>query len=110
MNPILVAELEKPENRDIYDELMDEKYAHRRHYSRATYADGCHGPLCRKAEKDRGRRRTEYRAEREGREYIPKEYIRQGDRDGLLNFIISWHLYHPDETERRRKAKLQMAS
>lgn len=105
MSPILRAELEKPENADIFFELNDSDYLTRQHYSRATYALGCRGPMCRKAEKDRGRRRNEIRATRQGRKYIPKEEIRKTDRDALMDFIIHWHLTHPDEIQRRTEAR-----
>lgn len=103
--PVLKAELEKPENRDIVEELNDEKFISRQHYSRATYALGCHGPLCRRAERDRGRQRTQKKAEDSGREYQPNPDLRKDDREGLMQFIINWHLTHPDEVQRRVEAR-----
>lgn len=103
--PFLKAELDRPENADIYKELTDEKFLSRQHYSRATYALGCHGPLCRKKERDRGRERTEAKAAAKGREYEPKPDIRKEDRDGLLHLIINWHLTHPAEVQRRTEAR-----
>jgi hypothetical protein len=38
--PVLLAELEKPDNLDILEELQDAEFASRQHYSRATYAEG----------------------------------------------------------------------
>lgn len=103
--PLLKEELEKPENVDIYNELTDNRFASRQHYSRATYAQGCRGPLCRKAERDRGRKRTEKKAEDAGREYQPNPEIRTDTREGLLNLIINWHLHHPDAVQRRMEAR-----
>lgn len=103
--PVLKLELEKEENKDILEELMDPEYASRQHYSRATYAEGCHGPLCRKAERDRGRQRNEERAHAAGRTYRPNENTRDAKRDGLLLFVIEWHLNHPDEVQRRVEAR-----
>lgn len=81
-----------PEMADVVEELNDPKYASRRHGSRATYALKCHGPLCRKAERDRARLRNEAIAERAGRVY--KEGTgRQYDRDALLEYITEWHRY-----------------
>jgi len=104
LSPVLLIELQKPENADIFEELTDQEYIRRQHYSRATYALGCHGPLCRRAERDRGRRRNEIRALTEGREYTPGEN-RKADREALLDFIIAWHVTHPDEITRRREAR-----
>ncbi len=39
-------------------ELMDEDYIGRRHENRRTYDAGCHGPMCRKAIREHGRRRA----------------------------------------------------
>jgi hypothetical protein len=100
-----MLELEKAENKDIYDELTAEVFITRQHYSRATYAKGCRGPLCRMAERDRGRKRSEKKAQDKGREYNPNEEIRKADRDALLWFIIEWHLNHPDEVQRRLEAR-----
>ena len=101
----LKVELERPENADIFLELNDEKFISRQHYSRATYALGCHGPLCRKAERDRGRKRTEQKAAAKGREYEPKPDIQKNERDGLMHLIINWHLTHPAEVQRRTEAR-----
>lgn len=101
----LKTELEREENADIFLELNDSKYLSRQHYSRATYALGCHGPLCRRAERDRGRRRTQQKAESKGREYQPNPEIQKNDREGLMQFIISWHLTHPGEIQRRAEAR-----
>lgn len=87
---------------EIGKELIDEKFLTRVHYSRATYAAGCHGPLCKKAERDRGRKRTEYRAEADGREYFPNHDIRVTEHDAYMNKVITWHIH---ELEGRRIAK-----
>lgn len=75
---------------DVRAELEDEDYATRKHYSRATYALGCHGPLCRKAERDRGRDRNAKRANSEGREYKPNSDVRLDDPE--LDEIVEWYL------------------
>lgn len=83
---------------DVKDELLDEdpRFKGRQHYSRSTYALGCHGPLCRKAERDRTRRRTEARAKGRGKAYVPNLKLRETrkveERDDELNRIIEWHL------------------
>ena len=106
LNPILVLELEKPENADIKEELLNPKFASREHYSRATYAAGCRGPLCRKSEKDRGRKRNAKKAARAGREYksLVNEDLELNVRDYILDIVIYWHLTHPDEYYRRASA------
>lgn len=80
---------------DVRAELEDAEYATRKHHSRATYALGCHGPLCRKAERDRGRGRTERRAKDSGREYIPNHDIRLDDPE--LDGIVEWYLEYYSE-------------
>lgn len=77
---------------DVREELTDPNYESRQHYSRATYAKGCHGPLCRLAETHRGRRRNETRAKEAGREYRPALDQRETDREAELAPIIAWHL------------------
>lgn len=42
---------------EVLFELTDERYATRTHGSRKTYDDECRGPLCRKSERDRSRKR-----------------------------------------------------
>ncbi len=74
---------------DVLEELNDPRYANRQHGSRATSALGCNGPLCKKAERDRSRRRNHARAARQGRMY--KEGPRMYDRDDLMDAIIRWH-------------------
>jgi hypothetical protein len=80
-----------PEMADVVTELSDPKFASRRHNSRATYALGCHGPLCGKAERDRGRSRNAKKATEAGRSY--REGYRKYDRDALLDYIAEWHKY-----------------
>ena len=84
--------------KDILAELTDEKYRSRKHYSRATYAIGCHGPLCQKAERDRGRKRNEQRG---GDSYEPALKIRVPDPKNIED-IIEWHT---KELTERRAAK-----
>lgn len=85
---------------DVKAELEDPEYATRKHYSRATYALGCHGPLCRKAERDRGRGRNERRARDAGREYRPILGLRVRD-DETMEQIVAWYL---DSYEQRMGA------
>lgn len=77
---------------DVRSELDDPEYENRQHYSRATYALGCHGPLCQLAETHRGRKRNEERALAAGREYKPALDIRKTDREAELAPIVAWHL------------------
>lgn len=77
---------------DVIEELDDERFLTRQHYSRATYAQGCRGPLCRLSEAHRERKRSEARAKAAGREYKPNGALRKTDRDEELAPIIAWHL------------------
>ncbi len=101
---VIKFELMRGENIDIYEELTDPRFAHRLHHSRKTYTDGCHGPLCTKAERDQGRKRSEERAKAAGRTYSPRESAAQR-RDGLLELIASWHRHHPDQVMVRAEAR-----
>lgn len=83
--------LSLPEMADVVKELNDPKFASRRHHSRATYALGCHGPLCGKKERDRARSRNAKKAEEAGRNY--REGNRKYDRDALLEFVAEWHKF-----------------
>lgn len=74
---------------DVRDELSDEAYSGRSHYSRATYAKGCRGPLCRLAEKERGRRRNAARAEAAMRRYRPNDIVRDDSRTAELMEVVS---------------------
>lgn len=76
--------------KDVYEELMDPEYSTRQHYSRATYALGCHGPLCQLSETHRGRKRNEARILADGREYRPRYKI--DDAELALSPIVMWHL------------------
>lgn len=100
----LRRELEKPENADIFLELNDSEYITRQHHSRATYALGCRGPLCQKAERDRGRTRQERRAEEAGRPYIPvPQHRKHVDREDLLNAVRRWHVQNRTVSPKARK-------
>lgn len=65
---------------DIRAELLDPEYASRTHGSRSTYADGCHGPLCREAERIRANSRF-------GSKPLPEEETRYA----LLARVTAWH-------------------
>lgn len=81
--------LEWPELEDVKAELEDYRFLTRSHGTGGTAALGCHGPLCRKLERDKRRRRTERKAKREGREVELRDRIY--DRDALLEAITTWH-------------------
>lgn len=74
---------------DVAEELDNEAYGGRSHYSRATYALGCHGPLCRLAETHRGRRRSEARAKAADRDYRPNLTAREADREAELMAVVA---------------------
>jgi hypothetical protein len=89
-NPSIQELLLWPEMADVKAELDNPKFATRRHGSRATSALGCDGPLCKKAERDRMRRRNQLKAQQAGREFRPR--TRKYDRDALLEAIYDWHI------------------
>ena len=69
----------------VADELSDERFTGQSHYDKNTYANGCRGPLCRKAERDAAARR--YAAHNPDRKARPRkpEHIA---RDAYLNQVI----------------------
>lgn len=88
---------------DIFAELTDSDYSHRQHYSRATYALGCHGPLCRKKERDRARTRNRYD---DGKLLdITRQPNRMLIEDDAMEAIIEWHLR--ELAERRELTRLE---
>ena len=84
-------EIEKPENVDILLELADKIYDGRTHATRACYAKGCRGPLCRKSERDRGRERHAARQAEKGKEVTRLPPTEAQERDEFLNQVIVWH-------------------
>jgi hypothetical protein len=84
---------------EVIFELTDERFINRTHYKRATYALGCHGPLCRKSERDRGlERQRDIRGTK--RDDTPETKAREDD--AILNKCIAWHLQQrlaPKEAE-----------
>ena len=86
---------------DVREEITNERYKNRKHYSRSTYAEGCHGPLCRKAERDRGRKRNAKRANEAGRIYTPNHEARvPTEEEKKLQVILEWYLaLEPNPTQ-----------
>ncbi len=72
--------------RQVAVELADEKYFGQKHYDRNTYANGCHGPLCRKAERDRAHERYAEQNPNVRRRRRTPEAIA---RDAYLNQVIA---------------------
>lgn len=72
-NPVFVWDVMPTRlQEEIRKELANARLSKRKHPSRATYAIGCLGPLC-KAERDRAQQRREDKAKAEGRELRKKE-------------------------------------
>lgn len=78
---------------DVLAELTDKEYTGRTHGRRATYAQGCHGPLCKKSERDLGHEKYTERRARQGkppaRSGLKDDKARE--RDELLTQIQAWH-------------------
>lgn len=87
---------------EVQAELEDERFLTRKHYSRATYALGCHGPLCRKAETDRGRKRNQQRAEEDGREYRPIRNPLSARAEREMDAIVQEYLSSRNPPKRHR--------
>jgi hypothetical protein len=78
---------------DVKRELEDERFSGRTHHKKATYAKGCRGPLCRKAERDEAREDTRKAAVAAGREYKPAPPTPEQARDLELARIAVWHFH-----------------
>lgn len=77
---------------EIRREILDPEFANRRHYSRATSAKGCHGPLCRLAERESRARRYRERKANQGEGV--KEYDLGEERraeEAYLHRVIAWY-------------------
>lgn len=75
---------------DVLDEIQDEEYINRTHGRRSTYAVGCHGPLCRKAERDRGRPRMRVLRGLDPSDMEPDTKAREDDV--LLDRYLTWYI------------------
>lgn len=73
---------------DIFEELTDPDYKGLMHYSRATYALGCRGPMCRRKERDRALQRNERRIVAQGRPYVRR--ADEGDRPKEILALAEW--------------------
>ncbi len=76
---------------DILEELNDPDYAQRSHGKRATYAQGCHGPLCRKTERDNTRARHVKRQQAKGKRVYPRDPGPAREMDEFLERVTEWH-------------------
>ena len=83
---------------EIHKELNEGPLAHRTHYSKATYADGCRGPMCTKAERDETKARQERKFRKTGLPYRPQYDTPENcERDDFLNQVIWRHRRNRDK-------------
>jgi hypothetical protein len=74
------------------------EFSHRIHYSKGTYASGCRGPMCRKAERDKTKERQEAKYRKSGLPYRPQVDDHETCiREDALNLIIFYHRYSRDK-------------
>ncbi len=69
----------------LVNELTDPEFEGRKHYSRSTYKDGCHGPLCTKSERDRAAKKRE--RQNPHRRTVPRAAA-LAELDGHLDRVI----------------------
>lgn len=82
---------ELEEHPDILAELNDPNFATRTHGKRATHSKGCHGPLCRKQERDNTRERHARKQKSKGKIVVPRDPGPARERDEFLQRVIDWH-------------------
>jgi len=74
----------------VTDELCDDRYSGQSHYDKNTYANGCRGPLCRKAERDAAARRyAAHNPDRKARPRKPEAIARDAYLNQVINLIKS---------------------
>lgn len=77
--------------RQVMLELANDEFKGRTHHRRGLYNDGCHLPLCKKAERDRSRERY-----RRAHQINPRKYNKRSSLfdDQILEFIANkYELY-----------------
>ena len=85
------SELRDQIRSEVELELSGE-FGNRTHYSKATYAAGCRGPMCTKAERDKTKERQENLFRKSGLPYRPQRDTSENCmRDDILNDIIYRH-------------------
>lgn len=94
---------------DVREELLDPRFLGRTHGYRRTYLHGCHGPLCKKPEREYMRIRTARKAFRQGKMYTPaialRTHLMPINRDELLEEIIEQHILERKSRPRKKDAK-----
>lgn len=84
---------------DIRDELTAEQWLGHQHGDRNLYKKGCHGPLCRKAMRDYGRR---YQRERGG--HVGVRRTKQQAFDPLVaRYTVAYRTDQANIQERRQR-------
>lgn len=79
--------------REVKRELLDPKYLHRLHSSHSTYGDGCSGPLCLKAARDRSRVRYAAKRARIGKTVKIRPVARLDfEEEERIEAITEWYL------------------
>lgn len=73
---------------EIMDELLDPEYDTRTHGGTGTYAAGCKGPLCTKADRDASAAKYRRKVDREVKEYAPRK---SAHPEEWLAEVIAWH-------------------
>jgi hypothetical protein len=80
--------------RKVQHELLNPKYRKWKHASHSTYSDGCSGPLCLKAERDRSRRRYRQKRAQLGKPQVKERPIARLDfeEEERIDAIVEWYL------------------
>lgn len=79
--------------REVQRELLDPKFKGWKHASHSTYSEGCGGPLCLKAERDRSRRRYRQKRAQLGKpEVRDRPHARLDfEEEERIDAIVEWY-------------------
>lgn len=83
---------------DILAELTDPEHVKRLHGKRPCYTAGCHGPLCRRADREFNRARYQAARQAAGKKYVPSDLRRDG-RDAELDAALRVYMTHAKAIE-----------
>jgi len=84
---------------DILEELLSVPFVRKLHGKRNCYTTGCHGPLCKRAEREFNRESYAAKRAAAGKPYVPDHEVRRDGRDRELDLALSVYLRYSKAIE-----------